>query len=74
MTKTTDQGATIVFRKGHEFRDGEGNLVGTMARDVRRYDGVSSRDVILPDGEHPVAGSVIPAAILVALRKAGYRG
>lgn len=56
-----------LFGKGHEFRDGDGNLICRAARDIYPGDPISQKQFKDWQVPEPVVGEIIPALLAKVL-------
>jgi hypothetical protein len=53
----------VIAKAGTEIKDRDGNLVATLTRDVHIGEIVAANMFILPNGEHPKSGEIMPPAV-----------
>lgn len=52
-----------MIKAGTEIRDGDGKLIATVVRDIHIGESLMATSFRLPDGNHPIGGTLIPTAV-----------
>lgn len=55
--------------KAGPLYDEDGNVIFTLLCDVYELTPVVARDILLPSGEHPQEGDIIPESLFVAFER-----